>query len=82
MGTPETESQADLSHARDTQNDISDDMVIDSDHSDQSGTDEPDHYSQAMERLQQTQDRIAQPKEDELDQQPPENLGDRDSNKV
>ena len=82
VDTPEIETQTDLSHARDIQNDICDDMVIDSDHSDQSDTDEPDHYSQAMERLQQTQDRIAQPREDELGQQHPRKLGGQDSNNV
>ena len=48
-------------------NEISDDMVIDSEHSDQSDTEQPDIYSQAMERLRQTQARMVQPMDDETD---------------
>ena len=55
LDTPETEPP----------NEISDDMVIDSEHSDQSDTEQPDNYSQAMERLRQTQDRMVQPRDNE-----------------
>ena len=55
LNTPETEPH----------NEISDDMVIDSEHSDQYDTEQPDDYSQAMERLRQTQDRMEQPRDDE-----------------
>ena len=57
LNTPETEPP----------NGTSDDMVIDSEHSDQSDTEQPDTYSQAMERLRQTQDRMEQPRDDETD---------------
>ena len=68
MDTPETESP----------NEISDDMVIDSEHSDQSDTEQPDNYSQSMERLRQTQDRMVQPRDDETDQHTAGNPDDPD----
>ena len=74
-GTPGTNHQAEFHHeARNSDtpeieppNETSDDMVIDSEHSDQSDTKQPDNYSQAMERLRQTQDRMVQPRDDETD---------------
>ena len=65
-GTPGPNHQAEPHHeARNSDtpeteppNETSDDMVIDSEHSDQSDTEQPDNYSQAMERLRQTQERM------------------------
>ena len=72
LDTPETEPP----------NETTDDMVIDSAHSDQSDTEQPDNYSQAMERLRQTQERMVQPRDDETDLHIAGNSDDQDPIKV